>query len=307
MDLACTKRDDDLRMECAARWINYLVDEGQAEKCLDVVNKHGISLDFQFYEIFAKMAKAMLPHLTADGSQELMHLRAGLYRLLQQMKKTGQPPDQIGEMETYLKIVHRYAMAPLLRQDGFNDYAAKAMVSISRYAGIIPADKAFFDAGMAARDAGQKNTAFVMLNHFLDISEAQEEDAPNSNDIDHSDFENTDIPTDFQISKKTAVASEHSEAARQWVLTQSMDKDLEQSLPTVKCTKCGHENWEGSLTCKNCQAQSAECVITGHPVIKYASCKNCGITANQDEWIKYIMKRKLCPWCGVHQSTIIGV
>eukprot|EP01065_Artemidia_motanka_P041067 TRINITY_DN5263_c0_g4_i1.p1 TRINITY_DN5263_c0_g4~~TRINITY_DN5263_c0_g4_i1.p1 ORF type:complete len:1760 (+),score=631.40 TRINITY_DN5263_c0_g4_i1:78-5357(+) len=305
MELAC-KRDAETRLECAARWIGFLVEEGQAEKCLAVVHQHGISLDFQFYGIFARMAHAILPHLKADGSQDLIPLRVGLYKLLLQMRKTGQPEKQIQEMETYLRIVHRYAMAPLLRTDGFPEYAAKNIISVVRYAGIMPADKAFFDAGMAAKEFGMKNTAFVMLNRFLDISELQEDDAPTADGLDHSDFENSDIPHDFPILKEAAVDPEQSESARQWVLTQSMDKDLEQALPTMKCGKCGHEHWQGTQTCKSCGFHNAECAITGFPVTKQVNCKTCGITASQDDWIKYIMKRKLCPWCGTQQSTIIG-
>eukprot|EP01062_Namystynia_karyoxenos_P065890 TRINITY_DN59944_c0_g1_i1.p1 TRINITY_DN59944_c0_g1~~TRINITY_DN59944_c0_g1_i1.p1 ORF type:complete len:1796 (+),score=840.25 TRINITY_DN59944_c0_g1_i1:110-5389(+) len=307
MELAC-KRDEDTRLECAARWISYLVDEGQAEKCLDVVSKHGISLDFQFYAIFAKMGKAILPHLKAQGAvQDLLPLRVGLWQLVQQMRKTGQPQEQIQEMETYLNIVHRYAMAPVLRADGFPEYAAKNIISLARYAGILPCDKAFFDAGMAARDVGQKNTAFVMLNRFLDISELQEEDAPRADGLDHSDFENSDIPYDFPIPKESCVDPELSEAARQWVLTQSMDKDLEQALPTQKCVKCQHENWTGSLACKNCGFCNEGCVITGFPVTKMVRCRACQKAASQDDWNKYIMKKKHCPWCGSPQSTVFGV
>lgn len=43
-----------------------------------------------------------------------------------------------------------------------------------RYVGVVPADRAFYDAGMAAKAAGQLGNAFVFLNRYLDLREAME-------------------------------------------------------------------------------------------------------------------------------------
>jgi hypothetical protein len=40
--------------------------------------------------------------------------------------------------------------------------------------GVVPADRAFYDAGMAAKAAGQLGNAFVFLNRYLDLREAME-------------------------------------------------------------------------------------------------------------------------------------
>jgi hypothetical protein len=43
-----------------------------------------------------------------------------------------------------------------------------------RYVGVVPADRAFYDAGMAAKAGGLLGNAFVFLNRYLDLREAME-------------------------------------------------------------------------------------------------------------------------------------
>eukprot|EP01060_Flectonema_neradi_P010067 TRINITY_DN17208_c0_g1_i3.p1 TRINITY_DN17208_c0_g1~~TRINITY_DN17208_c0_g1_i3.p1 ORF type:complete len:1741 (+),score=384.31 TRINITY_DN17208_c0_g1_i3:134-5356(+) len=276
------KRDDETRKEVAAKWVEHLISEEEFLACLDVISKDGISLDFRFYAIYSEMCKGLMAHLKPDGSQDLLSLRNGLYQLIGQMHTIGRPQEELNTMSTYLKIIHRYAMAPVMKQDGFNEYAAKLMMTIARFAGIVPADKAFFDAGTAARDIGWTNTAFVLLNRFLDITEAQDEDEPSLEHLDNTDFVESDIPFDFHISKELAVDTEPGEQVRQWVLSMSVDKKLEGVLKTVKCQKCSTSNWEGSLRCHSCWDEVDECIITGFPATKKINCKSCKMPAMKD-------------------------
>ncbi|KAJ9466254.1 Intraflagellar transport protein 172 [Diplonema papillatum] len=300
------RRDDETRTEVAAKWVEALVHDGEFEQCLEVVSKDGVSLDFRFYAAYAAMAKGLMRHLKTDGTQDLVSIRFGLFQVLEQMKKTGQPPEELAAMEKYLQVLHRYAMAPIMKQEGFPDFAAKLMVTVVRFAGVVPADKAFYDAGVAARDAGWINTAFVFLNRFLDISETQEEDDPSVDQLDNADFVESDIPFDFEILREPAVESEPAEAARQWVLSMSVDRKLEQVLPAVKCKKCSSNNWEGSVKCHSCWDEVDECIVSGYPAAKKISCKNCSMPALKEDWNKYVSKRRMCPWCNAQQTTIFN-
>ena len=76
------KRDEETRTEVAARWVEALVNEGKPLDCLEVVARDGVSLDFRFYEIYSAMAKALMPLLKADGSQDLLPLRNALFSVV---------------------------------------------------------------------------------------------------------------------------------------------------------------------------------------------------------------------------------
>lgn len=57
-----------------------------------------------------------------------------------------------------------------------------------RNSDIIPADKAFYEAGMQCRKMGWDNMAFVFLNRFLDLMEVIEDPDGNSDALDSTDF-----------------------------------------------------------------------------------------------------------------------
>lgn len=59
--------------------------------------------------------------------------------------------------------------------------------------------QAFYEAGLAWYEAGKKNMAFVMLNRFLDLSDAMDEPDSSAAVIENADFADTDIPYDFNI------------------------------------------------------------------------------------------------------------
>ena len=68
-------------------------------------------------------------------------------------------------LQTFLYIIFFVFPAS---QEGL---AAKLSISLLRHTDIVPADKAFFEAGMHARSQGMLNMAFVFLNRFLDLTE----------------------------------------------------------------------------------------------------------------------------------------
>ena len=51
---------------------------------------------------------------------------------------------------------------------------AKLSVSLLRHTDIVPADKAFFEAGTHCRTVEWDNMAFVFANRFLDLCEVSE-------------------------------------------------------------------------------------------------------------------------------------
>ena len=74
---------------------------------------------------------------------------------------------------------------------------AKLSTSLLRHTDIVPADKAFYEAGLHCKSVGWENMAFVFFNRFLDLSEAIEEGSGEM--IDNSDFAETDIPFEVPL------------------------------------------------------------------------------------------------------------
>nr|CAH0106129.1 unnamed protein product [Daphnia galeata] len=81
---------------------------------------------------------------------------------------------------------------------GLEVVATEASVSLFRFADLIPANRAIYEAGKNAKTVGWVNLAFVLLNRFLDIGDMIEEngDSADATLLDNTDFKQTDVPND---------------------------------------------------------------------------------------------------------------
>lgn len=131
--------------------------------------------------------------------------------------------------KTLLLIVHYYAIRSACRQaQSTKSVCVKISVALLRYTDIVPADKAYYEAGTDLRDEGRVTEAFVLLNHYLDICEAIEDGEVQL--VDHSDLGQTDFPTNIPIPEQLYLkdSPELHDSVREWILAVSMDQKVDQ-------------------------------------------------------------------------------
>ncbi|CAN0545810.1 unnamed protein product, partial [Ectocarpus sp. 8 AP-2014] len=81
-------------------------------------------------------------------------------------------------------------------------------------------------AGSLCKDLGNENLAFVLLNRYVDLTEAIDEG--NASLLDNSDFaEATNVPLHIPVESER-------EEVRDWVLSVCMDAKIDQALPPEK-------------------------------------------------------------------------
>jgi len=134
------------------------------------------------------------------------------------------------EFERLLWITQLTAAKAVAEARRSSEALRKISVALLRYIREIPADMAFYEAGMACKGHGDLNMAFVFLNRFLDISEAVEEHDTTSTTLDNSDFADTEIPFDFPLPEKQHLTDADREKVRDFVLELSMNDKVQQSL-----------------------------------------------------------------------------
>ena len=113
-----------------------------------------------------------------------------------------------GELEEFRRIYlasHYISVANSSKQAGLKELAAMQLTSVLRYVGIVPADRAFYEAGLAWKEAGRPNMAFVLLNRFLDLCDAMDDPDSSAAVLENADFADTDIPFDFHIPQRAYV------------------------------------------------------------------------------------------------------
>jgi intraflagellar transport protein 172 len=215
------------------------------------------------------------------------------------MKDADQSSNHIQEFDRLALITHLSALKDTCRHLGLIQQTAKIATSLIRYSGDIPADKAFYEAGIACREANSIGLAFMFLNRYLDLSEAMEEGEAAI--LENADFENTDVPFDIELPSRQYLSEERRDDARSWVLQASLDHNTEtqSGLTTRPCDNCGVETYEASLVCHQCKEDYEVCSVTGYPILRLSkiNCTSCCKPSNREDWNKYLMKTKACPWC----------
>ncbi|TNM94541.1 hypothetical protein fugu_017300 [Takifugu bimaculatus] len=202
------------------------------------------------------------------------------------------------DFDQMLLVAHYYATRSAAKGvEQLVTIATKLSVSLLRHTMLIPADRAFYEAGLACKAVGWENMAFVFLNHFLDLCDAIDEGTLDT--MDHSDFSDTDIPFEVPLPTKLCVT------IRDWVLMVSMDNRLEQVLPQDE-----RKSYEASLVDANTGLRSPPCIITGYPVVRN-KVDLSSAAANKEDWNKFLMAAKtnhspecqdvlefISQWCG---------
>ena len=186
--------------------------------------------------MYRRVAREILSTADYDGGEEdskstrsMLQLRQMLAKVVTGIRQSGDE-SLVKEFETLLWIGHMSSAKDVAEERGATETRRKLAIALLRHIRVIPADKAFYDAGQCCRQAGDLSMAFVFLNRYLDITEAMEEGGDSSNSLDNSDFVDTAIPTDFPIPDKQFLSDKDREKVRDYVLELSMNEKVQQSL-----------------------------------------------------------------------------
>ncbi|XP_027053913.1 intraflagellar transport protein 172 homolog [Pocillopora damicornis] len=289
-----------------------VIKDGNTLKALDLFCKYGAPANPQNFNIYKRIVMDVIsmPGLrSADSYRTWADLRDVLFEIVEGLSKGSNSP-QAQEFGVMLEVAHYYSTrCACMQHKSLDTLAAKLSTSLLRHSDIIPCDKAFYEAGVAAKGVGWDNMAFVFLNRYLDLSEGIEEGSLDM--LDNSDFADTDIPFEVPVPEKQHLPEEKREEVKEWVLAVSMDQKVEQVLPTDE-----RDTYEACLVAVNTGITSPPCVITGYPVLRNKiEFKRPGKAANKEDWNKFIMATKvshspecqdvlrfLGNWCGAPQN-----
>jgi len=137
--------------------------------------------------------------LAVDNNVELSVLKDMLAKLIENLETQVDKKNPIYvEFFRYLVITHLQLMKADMQKHGLTMPLAKLSSSLLRYTKEIRADKAYLDAGNACRAAGLNDSAFIYFNRYIDLYDVID-DPDNAGGLDNTAFEQTDIPSPFEI------------------------------------------------------------------------------------------------------------
>lgn len=175
-----------------------------------MLSKNGVLPKSECFELYKHVARELLSSETHDHQAEL-ELKGMLTKLVFAMSSTPEADAaEFADFRRLLEVAHFTVLKTKTKLKGWHDMSAKQATALLRYVGDLPADKAFYEAGIACKEANSLNMAFVFLNRYLDLTEAME-DPESGNIIENSDFVDTDIPYDFVLPEKSSVPEDKHE------------------------------------------------------------------------------------------------
>lgn len=274
-----------------ALYATHLIKEQDPVKALQLYIQHGAPPNTQNFNIYKRLFVELinLPDTeTAESYRLWADLRDFLLQLCENISKSAEANSPAhDDFEQMLLVAHYYATRSAAKGvEQLSAVATKLSVSLLRHTAMIPADKAFYEAGTHCRAEAWDNMAFIFLNHFLDLCDVVEEGSLDA--LDHSDFIDTDIPYEVPVPHKLFVSDDQREQIRDWVLMVSMDQRLEQVLPRDE-----RDTYEASLVSAGTGLRSLPCLLTGYPVLRnQMEFPSSGKAVNKDDWNKFLMATK---------------
>ena len=247
--------------------------------------------------LYAKLVKTLLASSKKQESE--FEYAATVTMLREVMYKVMQSSDGANDdFERLLMMVHYTHMHFTCAAEGgaLMDLAVKSAITLLRYSDTIPVDKLFYTAGSVCQKQGHDNLGFVLLNRYVDLTEAIDEG--DASLIDNSDF--VDVTHISAVDEHTLPrqqyisAEEEREEVRDWVLSVCMDAKIEQSLPPA-------DQSTGTLYAGLYDADLPACIVTGFPVQSWEKVDVEGFVANKQDWNAFVRKKKVDPWTGSSQ------
>ena len=284
-------------LKYVAQRVQQLVDDGgkNLDLAVDCLKKNGTPSNASFTDMYRDLVCGILgrdqkQEEKSDNAKVVADLRTVLYTVALKLREKGDGKLD-HEFENILMATHYVHMCNECKKHGQHELAAKCAITLLRYSGIVPTDKAFYNAGMLAKQQGQMNLAFMLLNRYVDLIEAIEEgDASNIDNADFADATNvpfeTRLPTFFYLPEH-----EDREEVRDWVLSICMDNDIEQKLPR-------QGEAEGTIYAGLYASDKPTCIVTGYAVNSRDLLEINNSVANKRDWNALVSKSRTCPWTG---------
>ncbi|KAI3378372.1 hypothetical protein SNEBB_000136 [Seison nebaliae] len=263
------------------------IDSQDTIQAIKLFKEYGITNLSQNYGLYKKFYNDTVTVMTKYGndSYERWADIRELYRLLID-QFTNSDRDQQYHMQFKKLFTVAYRSSAIVALENLRDLESirnKLIISLVRFVDIYPADRAFYNAGLASHRQGWLEQKLFFFNYFLDIQELI--DSGRNEDLDISLLNNTDIPKKMELPKSSYLPKDKVDELREELLyLMSQETNIEQKLRTDD-----RDCFDATIKYKEIELPT--CVITGYPCRNsntMISFPNNKLYANRDDWNTFI-------------------
>lgn len=286
-----------------ARWafpyLERVLKQGNYSDAVQKLSKYGAPAVASNIAVYSRLVRGLFqgPRARAQPMALLAQARQFMYKVVSDLRREAAGSPAQAEAERLLMALHFHTLQATAKQHNLAALVAQLAIAQLRFVGIVPADRAFLEAGTAAKAAGPQweGVAFVMFNRMLDIADAVHE-SHGDVDIDNSDFAGLDVPPPdawgpLPTPSQLWLSESEVEELRTFVLSKSMDTGHSAVIPPGAVPAAA-------------AADAPRCVVTGYPVTpsEGIACPACGSPAIRAAWNALVSQTKTCPWCNAAAS-----
>jgi len=277
-----------------AKYVTHLLTNRKPADALRVYLYYGVPCVKIHFPLYRALAAMLFVDVDQNDFETWYNLRDVLHEVVKSVRDSREvAPKVYTQFEDILWVAHFHVNRVVFNEtESMEVLATKISIALLRYCGIVPVDKAFYQAGTACIKTGWDGMALTFLNHYLDIHDAIQEGKTSTAALDNSDFVGTDIPTDCILPDHHTIPAEKHDEIKEWVLTATMDRTIIQELRTDE-----RGLYEASLL--NGIGDSDEeyldqCLVTGYPVMgtQRVTFRIPNRSANKEDWNKFVMASK---------------
>jgi intraflagellar transport protein 172 len=200
------KQSKEVLNKYVAKYAAFLIQtQGRTDLAIDVFSRYGAAALSQNFNIYHKMVldTLKLDSLnTSDNYEEWSKLRTVLLSLTENLAKSAEyrESNERKTFEKLLLIVHYNTLrCCCANNEQLDTIAAKLSISLLRHTDFIPADKAFYEAGIVCQKLKWDNMAFVFLNRYIDLADAIDDGGELGMDTNSSYLDQSDIPDNLHL------------------------------------------------------------------------------------------------------------
>uniref|UniRef100_A0A0K0EBD8 Intraflagellar transport protein 172 homolog n=1 Tax=Strongyloides stercoralis TaxID=6248 RepID=A0A0K0EBD8_STRER len=280
LDIAVKQNHQPLVDKYVAIYVSELLKDNMYKEAIKIFETYGTSSNKENLNIYKKLFDAIVNEKYEYDT--ISSLRNMLLNLVNKLQDDNNSNDNINELfERYLQCIHFMCIYESLKE--FNSHEIeeiklKIKISLLRYIDLLPADKVFYEAGIACKNFDEKyeNMAFTFLNMYLDVIDAIEDNDPSI--VDNSIFVSTDIPTQYPLPEKVFISQDEHEEIKEWVLSVSVDTKVDKELLLDS-----RGLFEGCITSPTLVKYDM-CIISGYPILNNPKILTSTMKANSKYW-----------------------
>lgn len=288
-------KDKATHLKVVKKILKDLVNKKDFKKCLKLLSDANFSLENQT----AVYLKQLVQFAFREEIPECLN---HCFMMLQTaMTNLSSVDNNIrAEFEQFLIVSYLLKMKEFYKMKGQKKLLAKTSFSLLRYVHMLPIDKLFYETGVALKEVGEEKLAFFVLNIYLDIFEAIEEQT-GLEEIDEETLELFDFPSLLNLSLPSSnlIRNEEKNDIRDWLLSISGKYGSDLVPDKKRCTNCAASISKECLNCPKCLSiLSKMCILTGEAIQEeHYECSGCNKFHEKENQHQLKLITLNCPWC----------